>query len=151
MSTSEAHNLVGHRVRVGMGADGIYVGEFLELQGSHPWHGRVRITGVLRPAQYFNAGSECRRGYRPGEFLDVGNGVVDPTIEAGHGTYLEALSAELGQYVGSHSGYQTSQYPWVSEAMGRALSAAMEAETHRLATGQWRVSRGAARSFHAED
>jgi hypothetical protein len=139
MNKNEAQKLVGRRVCVGMGADGVYVGELLELQGS-PWRGRVRITGVLSPARHLANGAVCRRGYRPGEFVDAGQGTVAPTHEAGKATYLEAVSAELNQHKGSHSGYQTSTHPWVGDAFGRAFCAVVVAEEHRLATGQWRLS-----------
>jgi len=138
--TNEAQKLIGRRMRIGMGADGVYVGELLELEGSPQWRGRVRITGVLSPARHYEHGAVCRRGFRPGEFLDTTQGTVSATDEDGYDTYLDAVSAQLNKFVGSHSGYPTSQYPWVGEAFGRALGAVMQAESRRLATGQWNLS-----------
>jgi hypothetical protein len=136
----EAQNLIGRRVKVSLGADGIYVGELLELQGDTTWRGRVRITGVVSPARHFEHGAVCRRGHRPGEYVDASQGTVSAAHEAGYGSYLGAVSAQLNQFVGSHSGYQTSQSPWVGEAFGRALGAVLIAETRRVLTGQWKLS-----------
>ncbi|WP_157639952.1 hypothetical protein [Burkholderia ubonensis] len=138
MNKSEAHKLIGRRVRVCLGPDGLYVGELLEITGS-PWRGRVRITGVLEPAQHLDQGIACRRGYRPGEFVDVSHATVRPAMTSGHSTYLAAVQAQLNFHLGSHSGYQTSSHDWVNEAFGRTLRAVMVAEELRVRTGQWRL------------
>lgn len=138
VTENEAQKLVGRRVRVALGADGVYVGELLELAGT-PWRGRVRVTGVLEPARHLDRGGVCRRGHRPGEFVDVSHATVGPAEKPGRATYLEAVQAQLNFHVGSHSSYQTSPHPWVNDAFGRALRAVHAAETRRLATGQWRL------------
>jgi hypothetical protein len=132
----KSHQLIGHRVSISMGADGVYVGEILELTGS-PWTGRVRITGVTSPARHFENGIVCRRGYRPGEFVTAPSKAISPAKDCGHPSYLEALQAQLGLVMGSHSGYMTSTHPWVPEALARGLRAAMIAEHRRLETGNW--------------
>jgi hypothetical protein len=138
MAMRDVQELVGRRVKVDLGADGVYVGELLELTGSM-WQGRVRVTGVLAPAQHLVPGGALRRGYRPGEFIDAGEARLAPTAEPGHETYLAALQAAASRQLGSHSGYQTSPHGWVNEALARALRTAHLAEEHRLATGNWRV------------
>lgn len=139
MESNDVQQLIGRRVRVGLGPEGAYVGELLELAGT-PWCGRVRVTGVIVPARHYENGVVCRRGYRPGEFIDAGRGTVSSATEMGYSSYLDAVSARLNHHVGSHSGYPTSPYPWVPEAFGRALRAVMVAEEHRVRTGQWRLS-----------
>lgn len=129
--------LVGRRVKADLGADGVYVGELLELPGT-AWQGRVRITGVIAPARCQVSGRE-RRGHRPGEFVEVGQARLAPTSETGHETYLAALQAAAGRQLGSHSGSQTSQHGWVFESLARALRAAYLAEEHRVLTGNWRL------------
>jgi hypothetical protein len=139
LTNNETQKLTGRRMRIETGADGVYVGELLELEGSLQWRGRVRITGVLSPARHYEHSAVCRRGFRPGEFLDTTQGTVSETDEAGYSTYMDAVSAQLNRFVGSHSGYPTSQYPWVGEVFGQALGAVMQAESRRLATGQWNL------------
>lgn len=139
MSDNAAQGMVGRKVCIGLGADGAYVGELLELSGANPWRGRVRITGVLKPALHLVGGLICRRGHRPGDFIEVAHANVSPARARGHGTYLEAVQAQMNELFGSHSGYQTSQTPWFHEAMGRALRAVHVAESRRLATGQWKL------------
>jgi len=133
---NETHQLIGRHVSVDMGAEGVYVGELLELTGS-PWCGRVRITGVVTPARHFDQSGIGRRGHRPGEFLAAAEKAVAPTKERGHATYLEALQAQLGRNIGSHSGFMVSTHPWVLEAFARALRVAMLAEERRIASGKW--------------
>jgi hypothetical protein len=134
----DIQELMGRRVRVDLGADGIYVGEMLEL-GESAWRGRVRITGVVSPAQHLVSGTVARRGHRPGEFVDASDAQLVPTIESGHATYLAALEAEVNRWVGSHSGHQTSPHAWAGTAMLGALRAAHQAESRRLVSGNWRV------------
>ncbi|KVP65635.1 hypothetical protein WJ96_04510 [Burkholderia ubonensis] len=138
VNKNEAQKLIGRNVRVWLGAEGVYVGELLELTGS-PWRGRVRVTGVLEPAQHLDHGVVCRRGHRPGEFIDVSHATVCPAKKSGHSSYLSAVQAQLNLHMGSHSGYQTSRHAWVNEAFGRALRAVLVAEERRVATGQWRL------------
>lgn len=138
MSNVEAQKLVGRRVRIGMGAEGVYVGVLLDLEGN-PWRGRIRVTGVLEPAQHLQDGMVCRRGYRPGEYLAPDAGTVTPTQEVGYRSYVDAVSARLNQHIGSHSGYPTSQHPWVAERFAGALREVLVAETARLQTGRWNL------------
>lgn len=133
----DVQELVGRRVKADLGADGVYVGELLELTGT-AWQGRMRITGVISPAQH-QAPAGARRGHRPGEFVEVGHARLEPTTETGHDSYLAALTADAGRKLGSHSGRQTSPHGWVYDALARALRAAYLAEEHRVLTGNWRL------------
>lgn len=138
MTAADFQTLVGRRVRMDLGAEGVYVGELLELP-VNDWRGRVRITGVLAPAQHLAQGQLARRGHRPGEFIDAKQTTLAPATESGHPTYLAALQAEASRRLGSHSGFQTSQHPWVEDALAGALCAAHIAEERRVATGAWRL------------
>lgn len=138
MAICDIQELMGRRVRVDLGADGIYVGEMLELGGS-AWRGRVRITGVLSPAQHLVSGAVARRGHRPGEFVAALDTQLAPTVEIGHATYLTALEAEANRWAGSHSGHQNSPNAWAGTAMLGALRAAHQAESRRLVSGNWRL------------
>lgn len=138
MAIREFRTLVGRRVRVDLGADGVYVGELLELPNT-AWRGRVRITGVVAPAQHLVQGAAARRGHRPEEFVDAAEAQLSPTSETGYTTYLAALQAEANRQVGSHAGFQTSQSGWVPDALARVLRMAYRAEERRLVTGQWRL------------
>lgn len=137
MGMHDVRELSGLRVKADLGVDGVYVGELLELAGT-AWQGRVRITGVILPAQALGAGG-ARRGHRPGEFVEVGPARVAPTSATGHATYLVALQAHAGRQLGSHSGAATSPHSWVFSALARALRAAHLAEEHRVSTGNWRL------------
>ena len=137
MAMRDVQELVGRRVKADLGADGVYVGELLELTGT-TWQGRMRITGVIAPAQHQAPGG-VRRGHRPGEFVEVGQTRLVPTGETGHETYLAALAADAGRKLGSHSGRQASPHGWVFDALARSLRAAHLAEEHRLLTGNWRL------------
>lgn len=130
--------LMGRRVRIALGADGTYVGEMLEL-GESAWRGRVRITGVVSPAQHLGSSPVARRGHRPGEFVEASDAQLVQTAEIGHATYLAALEAEVNRWVGSHSGHQTSPDAWAGTAMLGALRAAHQAERRRLVSGNWRL------------
>jgi hypothetical protein len=138
MAIRDFQTLVGRRVRVDLGADGVYVGELLELANA-TWRGRVRITGVVSPARHILDGAAARRGHRPDEFVEAAEAHLTETVETGHATYLAALQAEAGRHIGSHSGYQTSQSSWVNEALAGVLRVAYRAEERRLVTGQWRL------------
>ena len=138
MAIRDFQTLMGRRVRVDLGAEGIYVGEMLELGGS-AWRGRVRITGVASPARHLVAGQVARRGHRPGEFVEASEAQLTQAADAGHATYLAALEAEVNRWVGSHSGHQTSPQAWTGSAMLGALRAAHLAESRRLVSGNWRL------------
>lgn len=138
MAVRDIQELMGRRVRIDLGADGIYVGEMLELGGS-AWRGRVRITGVVSPARHLVCGTVARRGHRPDEFVEASDTQLAPAGEPGHATYLAALEAEVNRWVGSHSGHQTSPQAWAGTAMLGALRAAHQAESRRLVSGSWRL------------
>lgn len=139
MVKHSGQTVVGRHVKVNLGADGIYIGELLEVPQAH-WHGRVRITGVLSPAQYVGDGVKPRRGLRPGEFVVAREYQLSETTAIGHETYLGALKAAVNQQVGSHAGIQGSVSAWVGTALARAFISAYHSEELRLRTGTWRVA-----------
>jgi len=94
MKYADAKNLIGTQVRAWTAMNGYYVGELVEIFGS-PWRGKVRITGVLKPAAFETArGNRQRRGMRPGDEIEVGGTNIAP-IDAPGTSYLEALVEEL--------------------------------------------------------
>lgn len=77
--------------------NGEYVGILREVKGS-PWRAVVEITGVIKPAVVFEIGrSVQRRGFRPGEQIEVGGSSCRPTTEIGT-SYADALRAQLSQF-----------------------------------------------------
>lgn len=96
MKRKEAEKLIGTRVEAWTSMNGSYIGTLEEVFGS-PWRGRVRITGVVKPAVVYDLtrrGSPQRRGFRPGQVIEVGGMSIKPTEEEG-ASYLEALRREL--------------------------------------------------------
>lgn len=91
MTRQAAQALIGTRVEAWTAANGIYVGTLVEVRGS-PWRGTVEIDGVLRPADFEYGRPRPRRGFRPGERLEVGGINIRPTTERGI-SYLSALVA----------------------------------------------------------
>lgn len=136
MRKQEAEALVGRPVMAWTAANGIYVGELTQIWGS-PWRGSVRITGVVEPAQHFERGGLCRRGFRPGEVIEVGNSSIRPALDAGHPTYLAAIEARLAWHAAELAKYPPGQYSWLHDVMPRALEAAAAAEKNRMECGIW--------------
>ena len=82
MNRAEALTLVGTRVMAWTAANGVYVGELIEVT-------------THRPAQAFEFNrSRPRRGFRPGETIEVGGVNIEPSEEAGL-SYCEALRRDL--------------------------------------------------------
>lgn len=102
MRRQEAEKLIGTRVTAWTASNGQYVGELIEVVKARPWRGKVRITGVLHVPCLWETlrGPTRRRGFRPGEVIEVGGvniRAADPALELPDRSYLEALRAELAQ------------------------------------------------------
>lgn len=99
MRRKEAERLIGTRVSAWTAANGEYVGILREVKGS-PWRAVVEITGILRPACTFEVGrSVQRRGFRPGEMIEVGGVCCKPVSDDVRGTsYIYALQQELNRF-----------------------------------------------------
>lgn len=136
MRRREAEDLVGQSVIAWTAANGIYVGELTQVWGS-PWRGAVRITGVVEPAQHYERGGLCRRGFRPGEVIEVGNSSIRPATEPGYPTYLAAIEARLAWHAAELAKYPEGRYSWIHEVLPRALEAAAAAEKNRMECGIW--------------
>jgi hypothetical protein len=96
MRRKEAEKLIGGRVFVWTSLNGEYVGVLEEVFAS-PWRGRVRITGVIKPAVVHDLtrpDDRQRRGFRPGDLIEAGGVSIKPTELEGT-SYLEALRGEL--------------------------------------------------------
>lgn len=143
MNRTEAARSVGKRVRAWTAANGVYVGTLREIkakQGS-PWRGVVLVDGVVEVATHFERGSLMRRGYRPGETLEVGGQSISLTDEAGFRTYEEAL---LGHIEFVRLAVERNPRGRDSEVMlsvGRGSQAALKAERVRLGGGAWVLQR----------
>ena len=95
MNRKEAESLVGKQVSAWTAMNGVYIGRLMSISGS-PWRGKVAITGVVQPvAIELSRGDRQRRGFRPGETIDVGGSSIQKVESSypGHATYLEALVA----------------------------------------------------------
>lgn len=97
MNRQEAEKLVGKKVVAWTAANGYYVGELVAVLPNRPWRGRVRITGVLDCATPWEIGRlKQRRGFRPGEEVEVGGVNIKPAKPGEEGvSYLECLESRL--------------------------------------------------------
>lgn len=95
MNRDQARVYLGKRVSAWTAVNGTYVGTLLVIIHTRPWRGVVEITGVDDVALPFEYGRKTqRRGFRPGELLEVGGVNIEPTTYAGT-SYLHALEREL--------------------------------------------------------
>jgi hypothetical protein len=137
MLRKEAQSLIGTRVQAWTSANGVYVGILEQVSGS-PWRGTVRVTGILEPASHFEVGrGPCRRGFRPGETLEVGGNNIAPTNTEGCASYVEVLEKEIARMRGMLPASSNSKHGWAVEASAKALKIVVTAERKRLETGDW--------------
>lgn len=145
MRKAEALHLVGLRVRAWTPANGVYIGIVEAIHGS-PWRAGVRVTAVIEPAHHLEQGRLCRRGFRPGETLDVGGASIQPlsTCQVEGHDYMGALLAQRQRCEAQARKAADGPNDWVWPAMMLALDAAVEAEARRLSGQPWelRCSRG---------
>ncbi len=141
MKRAEAELLVGKPVVAWTAANGQYVGTLLEVLSSRPWRGVVQVTGVLEPAQHFENGGACRRGFRPGETLEVGHSSLKAaTEETGPGQdYLSALHLAQQDHQARHDARPEDRYAWVNKGFADALTLAIAAEERRLQGLPWEL------------
>lgn len=102
MTRAEAEALVGKTVAVWTAVNGQYAGTLVRLltPAGSPWRAVVRVTSVHEPAVPWEQGRAVqRRGFRPGEEIEVGGTSVKASDEPGT-SYLEALRAALARYEG---------------------------------------------------
>lgn len=59
--------------------NGTYVGILDSVTKNKPWRGIVLIDGVLKPATSADRVDSWRRGFRPGEKIEVGGVNITPT------------------------------------------------------------------------
>ena len=120
MNKIEALKIVGRRVTAWTSMNGVYTGVLKEViaRPRRPWRGIVVIDGVLEVAAFQNRGigarpiDRQRRGFRPGEELEVGGVNINRTEDAGL-TYLEALKQELAKLEEwSKPGYILDHHRW---------------------------------------
>lgn len=134
---AEALKLIGHLVTAWTAANGQYVGELVEVLNMRPWRAKVRVTGVLSSATHYERGAVCRRGFREGELLEVGNSSVKPADGVTGTDYLTALRKAQADSQMWFDKNPTGQYAWAHKGTADALLLAIAAEEHRLLTGEW--------------
>lgn len=136
MNRKQADALVGQSVRAWTAANGIYVGTLVSVSGS-PWRGQVRVTGIIEPAQHFERGALCRRGFRYGETIEVGHSSITPCQDPGRIDYVDALIArkEKLRAMAQHS----ARYSGLLFHCAWAIDIAIAAEHRRLAGEPWRL------------
>lgn len=143
MNREEADSIVGQSVTAWTAANGIYVGLLESVQAikGRPWRGTVRVTGVLEIAQHFERGHVVRRGFRPGETLEVGGSNIKLAAPQQVGSdYLAAL--ERAQRYAERVLADTTRviaHPGMWEGTLQALQCARAAETERLKHGAWNL------------
>lgn len=140
MRRDEAEKLIGQQVSAWTAANGRYVGILQSIAGS-PWRGKVLITGVLEPAQHYELGAVCRRGFRPGETIEVGNSAVRACDNPGHSDYLEALLAAAERHENQVANNPTSPSIWAVAAAAQACRKIIVVEERRIETGEWKITR----------
>lgn len=139
MNRHEAEQLVGTRVEGWTSSNGIYSGVLTKVISGNgrPWRGVVLIDSVFQLAQHFENGSVCRRGYRPGEEIEVGGVNISTTDKFGFPTYVAALEEGITRFKSYFDKDPTSRHSWASIGMHHACVATLAAEKHREATGEW--------------
>lgn len=142
MKRAEAEALLNQPVVAWTAANGVYVGTLQEVLPTRPWRARVLVSGVLEPAQHFENGGACRRGFRPGEALEVGNTSLKP-VSAETGAvqdYLEVLRREQAVHQTRYEARPEDRYAWVNKGFADALTLAIAAEERRLQGQAWKLS-----------
>lgn len=149
MKREEAQALVGRSVSLWTAANGQYVGVLQEVLPTRPWRAKALITGVLSAATHYERGGVCRRGFRPGEVLEVGGASVKPTEAVGT-DYLSALERAKDDHEKWLAADPAGQHSGLHQAAGAALALVMDAERRRLeGETPWRLDRQAERCIPA--
>jgi hypothetical protein len=150
MKREEALQLVGQQVSAWTAANGEYVGTLLEVLPTRPWRAKVLITGVLSSATHYERGGVCRRGFRPGEELEVGGSSIKPNPKSAGGTYLEAVQAAQADSQRWFEKDPQHRDAWAHKGTAEALVLVIEAEQRRLAGEPWKLVRPPFKSSFSE-
>jgi|JI8StandDraft_1071087.scaffolds.fasta_scaffold290408_2 hypothetical protein len=145
MNRAEASEAIGKRVRAWTAANGVYVGTLREVRARHgaPWRGVVLVDGILEVAVHFERGGFGRRGYRPGETLEVGGQSIKLTTEAGFKTYEEALLGHIEFIRQAIERDPKGRDSGTLLMIGKGSQAALKAERARQAGGVWKMDAAA--------
>lgn len=138
MQKAEAQKLIGSPVQAWTSANGIYAGTLVEVvtEKGRPWRGRIKVESVLAPAQHFEQGNVCRRGFREGETVEVGGANITPIKEVQETRkYLDVLVDSL--YSTESKGPPPIGDIWVHNGFVDGLAATICAELNRIKTGEW--------------
>lgn len=144
MRKEEALALVGKPVSAWTAANGQYIGTLQAVLPTRPWRAKVLITGVLECATHFERGGICRRGFRPGETLEVGASSVRPNPDTEGVTYLEALQQAQAQSQRWYDLNPEGRDAWAHKGTAEALLLVIEAEERRLKGEPWQLKRSTA-------
>lgn len=138
MNKVEAQQIVGKRVSAWTAASGVYVGFLKEIisEKGRPWRGVIEITGVLKIAQHFEREKICRRGFRPGESLEVG-GINIKLTEAVGTDYKTLLEESIKVHETDILRHVGTTYEYVARGFAKAEKAILSSEIDRLTSGEW--------------
>jgi hypothetical protein len=139
MLKTDALALVNRPVEAWTAANGVYVGTLLEVLPSRPWRAKVLVTGVIEVAQHYERGGVCRRGFRPGETLEVGHSSIKPSQASGE-DYLSVLRRTQERHRVAFKRDAASPHAWVHKAFADALETVIAAETRRLGGEPWKLT-----------
>lgn len=135
MKRQEALELVGKPVSAWTAANGVYAGTLVEVLPTRPWRAKVLISGVLKVATHYELGATVRRGFRPGETIEVGGSSVRPleADKAAEATdYLTALARERDQHQAWLERDPDGRYAWTHKGSIGALEMKIAEEQARL-------------------
>ncbi len=143
MQRDEAQARVGQTVVARTEANGTYLGvlEAVMVRPRRPWRARVRVLGVVAPALHFERNGVVRRGFRPGETLEVGG--LSVKMAAGNEPvedYLTVLKRKQAESQQRLDARPDGEHAWVWHGFAHAERCAIEAEETRLRTGTWTLS-----------
>lgn len=142
MTRDEALLALHQTFGIWTGLNGCYVGTLEEViqVPRKPWRAKLRITGVLGVAQHAHQGHACRRGFRPGETMEVGGINIKPLTadeQARSTDYLTALQRARMAELAALARDPHSPYAWATHASAEGNRLALIAEERRLAGEPW--------------
>lgn len=133
MNRKEAEKLIGTHVSAWTAANGCYVGTLIEVTNNKPWRGKVKITGVTQIATPYEVGRRFqRKGFRPGDVIEVGGMNIKPTTVTGI-SYLDGLRSELSRYEDYKKRFSTGEIAekdkwWIEKGYEEILNRIREEE-----------------------
>jgi hypothetical protein len=150
MNREEAQHAIGRPFSIWTAANGCYVGTLNDVVVAprKPWRAQLTITAVLDVACHAEHGRSCRKGFRPGDPIEVGGINIKPLEgdATGRGTdYLTALRRAHARMEDSLARDPHGPYAWASHMALKGYAWAIAAEEGRLAGQPWPANQALAR------